>query len=415
MAAIIDYRGKSPNKVATGIPLITAKVVKRGRIETPDEFIDPAEYDSWMRRGLPRAGDILITTEAPLGEVARLDGRRVALAQRLICLRAKDDILDDVFLKYLMLSEDVQEQLRARSTGTTVLGIKQSELRKVTLTMPALDAQRAIGRVLGALDDKIELNRSMNDTLEAMARAIFKSWFVDFDPVRAKAEGRAPAGMDAATAALFPDGLEASELGEIPSGWRTGTLGDVADAPRRLVDPGEIDGEMAYIGLEHMPRRSISLSEWETASKVTSQKARFEAGEILFGKLRPYFHKVGVAPLAGVCSTDIIVALPKEPEMFGLVLGHLSSDEVINYSDQCSTGTKMPRVSWSDLAKFPVVLPAAPVAGRYTNIVGPMISKIVTAIHESRTLAALRDALLPKLLSGEVHVRDAEVAVEQGC
>jgi len=135
MDAIIDYRGKSPRKTPFGVPLITAKVVKDGRILPPTEFIDPADYDEWMRRGLPRAGDVLITTEAPLGEVAQLDGRKVALAQRLIALRGKQDVLDSTFLKFLLQSQRVQDSLKARSTGTTVAGIRQSELRRIELLL----------------------------------------------------------------------------------------------------------------------------------------------------------------------------------------------------------------------------------------------------------------------------------------
>ena len=175
VATLIDYRGRTPQKTSSGIPLITAKVVKGGRIETPDEFISVDEYAPWMRRGIPNAGDVVITTEAPLGEVAQLGCERVALAQRLIALRGKSGVLDNTFLKFLMQSEDVQNQLRARASGTTVLGIKQSELRKVLLTLPPIHEQRAIAHILGTLDDKIDLNRKTNETLEAMARAFFKS------------------------------------------------------------------------------------------------------------------------------------------------------------------------------------------------------------------------------------------------
>jgi type I restriction enzyme S subunit len=154
MTAIIDYRGKTPSKTLSGIPLITAKVVKGGRIETPDEFIAEEDYVDWMRRGIPKCGDVVVTTEAPLGEVAQLGSQRVALAQRIICLRGKPGVLDNDFLKFLMQSEWVQEQLRSRATGTTVLGIKQSELRKVMLPLPPIHEQRAIAYILGTLDDK---------------------------------------------------------------------------------------------------------------------------------------------------------------------------------------------------------------------------------------------------------------------
>ena len=187
MAAIIDYRGKTPRKTPSGIPLITARVVKGGRIKTPTEFIAIEDYGSWMRRGVPRRGDVVITTEAPLGEVAQLDRQRVALAQRLILLRGKSGILNNRFLNFLIQSAPVQDQLRARASGTTVLGIKQRELRQIGIVLPPIQEQHAIAHILGTLDDKIELNRRMNRTLEEMARVLFKSWFVDFDPVRAKA------------------------------------------------------------------------------------------------------------------------------------------------------------------------------------------------------------------------------------
>ena len=182
------------------------------------------------------------------------------------------------------------------------------------------------------------------------------------------------------------------------------TLGEVAENPRRSIQPDEIKSSMSYIGLEHMPRRSIALSEWESDTKLGSNKLEFKRGEILFGKLRPYFHKVGVAPLDGVCSTDILVVRPKTPEWFGFVLGHVSSVELVNHTDAASTGTKMPRTNWNDIARFEVALPPESLAAEFTTTIRPMIDRIIANIHESRTLAELRDALLPKLLSGELRV-----------
>ena len=149
---------------------------------------------------------------------------------------------------------------------------------------------------------------------------------------------------------------------------------------------------MSYIGLEHMPRRCIALSDWESDTKLGSNKLEFKRGEILFGKLRPYFHKVGVAPLDGVCSTDILVVRPKKPEWFGFVLGHVSSVELVNHTDAASTGTKMPRTNWNDLARFEVALPPESLAAEFTAMIRPMIDRIIANIHESRTLAELRQS-----------------------
>ena len=156
--------------------------------------------------------------------------------------------------------------------------------------------------------------------------------------------------------------------------------------------------------LEHMPRRCIALGEWADSADVSSGKFAFRKGEILFGKLRPYFHKVGIAPLDGICSTDILVVTPKSPEWFGFLLAHMSSDALIEFTDLASTGTKMPRTNWTDISAFKVVLPPRPVAATFTSLVLPMIERIISNLHQSRTLAGLRDTLLPKLLSGEVTV-----------
>jgi type I restriction enzyme S subunit len=136
LEALIDYRGKTPNKTKSGIPLITAKIVKNGFIQEPNEFIAEDDYDSWMVRGFPKIGDVVLTMEAPLGEVAQINDKRVALAQRIVTLRGKDGLLDNTYLKYFFKSEIGQSRLKERETGTTVTGIKQSELRLVEIYVP---------------------------------------------------------------------------------------------------------------------------------------------------------------------------------------------------------------------------------------------------------------------------------------
>ena len=182
------------------------------------------------------------------------------------------------------------------------------------------------------------------------------------------------------------------------------SLGDVAEQRRSAVSPAQMDPTTPYIALEHMPNRCISLSEWSAASGLASNKFRFERGDILFGKLRPYFHKVGVAPLAGVCSTDIVVIVPTSQAWFGFLLGHVSSREFVNYADATSTGTKRPRTSWSDMARYRVTLPDKNVAEAFTGRVPPIVERVLAAIHDSQALAAQRDQLLPRLVSGGVQV-----------
>jgi len=289
-----------------------------------------------------------------------------------------------------------------------------STMVKAPLRVPADKVeQRAIAHILGTLDDKIELNRRINETLEAMARAIFKSWFVDFEPVRAKMEGRwrrgqSLPGLPAHLYDLFPGSFQDSPLGKIPMGWKVGTLGEIAENPRRGTQPGEVSADTPYIGLEHMPKKSIALSDWGHADQVASNKFAFNQGEILFGKLRPYFHKVGVAVKDGVCSTDILVIRPRSEEWYGLVVGRVSGEDFISYADAVSTGTKMPRTNWSDVARFVLAIPDPRTADAYNQFTIKVLATIRQNILQSRTLTAVRDALLPKLTSGVLRVKDAE-------
>jgi len=367
-------------------------------------------------------GDVVIATvgswpsnpESVVGKVIcvpkEADG--ALLNQNAVRLRATDEI-DQKFLFYRLKNYDFQNYIVAGAQGSaSQASITLKSIFDFTFPLPPLPEQKAIAHILGTLDDKIELNQQMNQTLEAIARAIFKSWFVDFDPVRAKMEGRQPAGMDAATADLFPDEFEDSHLGKIPKGWKTGCLGDIADNARRGVQPENITLSTPYIGLEHMPRRSIALVDWGTSSEVVSNKFWFKQGDILFGKLRPYFHKIGVAVLDGVCSTDILVVVPNLPDWYSLVLFQVSSDEFVNYTNTTSTGTRMPRTNWNDMARYEIVIPTQEVAKVFNDRVQPLIQMIRENIFQSRTLATIRDTLLPKLLSGEIRVRDAEKVVE---
>jgi restriction endonuclease S subunit len=282
--------------------------------------------------------------------------------QHVSIIRLDHKRADAGYVLAFLTHPDVKSYIESFNAGGSRRAVTKGHIESFRLPLPPHPNQRAIAHILSTLDDKIELNCRTNETLEAMARALFKSWFVDFDPVRAKAAGKKPAGMDAETAKLFPDRLVDSEIGEVPEGWKVGTLGDVAEHPRRGVQPHEIKPSTPYIALEHMPRRCISLSEWGAAAGLESNKFMFKRGEILFGKLRPYFHKVGVAPVDGVCSTDIVVVAPRAQEWFGFVLGHISSDAFVEHTNAGSTGTKMPRTNWGDMSRFPVVLPPIPIA-----------------------------------------------------
>jgi type I restriction enzyme S subunit len=386
MAAVIDYRGKSPEKTTFGVPLVTAKIVKGGRIEKPEEFIAEADFDDWMRRGMPKPGDIVMTTEAPLGEVAQLDGRKVALAQRVITLRGKADLLDNTFLKFLLQSNPVQEELRSRGTGTTVVGIRQSELRKVSLTLPPLAEQKAIAAVLGALDDKIELNRRMNATLEAMARALFQSWFVYFDPVRAKLDGRPPAALDPATAALFPDSFDETELGHIPHGWEVKALGEVI--------------ELAYgKPLKAEDRKNGPVCVYGANGPVGWHDEKLVSGPgIVVGRKG----NPGVVTWAHGDFYPIDTTFYVEPKGECRSLYFLYYALSLHNLANLSADSAVPGLNRNHAYMSKQVIPSQPVLAGFDSQIAPLFATIHANEEQSRTLATLRDTLLPKLLSGEL-------------
>ena len=318
-------------------------------------------------------------------------------------LRGKEGITDTGFLYWFLAQDHIIEYLHSIAENSTSAypSIRPSELERLTLALPPLDEQRAIAHILGTLDDKIELNRQINQTLEEMAHAIYKDWFVDFGPTRAKLEGREPY-LPPDLWDLFPNELVDSELGEIPEGWEVGELRRIATFPVRTVKPQELSSETVYIGLEHMPRKSVALNDWETAEKVTSGKLSFHKGEFLFGKLRPYFHKVGMASTDGICSTDIVVVAPRDTLWSSFVLLCISTEEFVSYTDQTSNGTRMPRTNWKTMGQYKICIPPKPVAREFQNITQNSLNRTAANIGESRLLSRQRDALLPHLLSGEV-------------
>ncbi|HAO6594175.1 TPA: restriction endonuclease subunit S, partial [Escherichia coli] len=307
MDAIIDYRGKTPKKVDNGIPLITAKIIKNGRIQEVNEFIAINDYDDWMVRGLPLEGDVVLTTEAPLGEVAQLDARKVALAQRVITLRGKKGILENDYLLYLLQSSFVQNQLDGRASGSTVTGIKQSELREIILRLPPVSLQKSISHQLKCLDKKIDLNNKINKTLEQMSQTLFKSWFVDFDPVidnaldagnpipealQSRAELRQKVRnstdfkpLPAEIRSLFPSEFEETELGWVPKGWHYKNAEEIATISIGKTPPrtqkecfcDKKDSNYAWVSIKDLGNCSVFIkdsSEYLTSDAVNSYNVK---------------------------------------------------------------------------------------------------------------------------------------------
>ena len=325
--SLIDCEHRTPPAAEFGYPYVGIPQLKDGRINLNSaRRIAREHFDEWRRKADPETFDVVLSRRCNPGEAGHVPkDSKFALGQNLVLLRSDGKRVVKPFLRWLIRGPQWWEQVsKYINVGAVFDSLKCADTPEFRLRVPPLTEQRTIAYILSALDDKIELNRRMNETLEAMVRALFKDWFVDFGPVRTKAEGRDP-GLPRSLAALFPARLVHSALGEIPDGWTVRNLGDVAEHIRHSVQPHQIDPETPYIGLESMPKRCTALSNWTTGSVIESNKFEFMRGDLLFGKLRPYFHKVGVAPTDGVCSTDIVVVRPQQRAWFGFVLGHVSS------------------------------------------------------------------------------------------
>ena len=272
-----------------------------------------------------------------------------------------------------------------QSDKAAVPGVNRNDLHARKVQVPDdLSEQAEIASVLSAYDDLIENNRRRIQLLEQAARLLYKEWFVHL---------------------RFPGHEHTRIIDGVPEGWEKKVLGDICLEVRETVSPSTLEANTPYIGLEHIPRRSITLCEWGQAEQVTSSKHRFREGEILFGKIRPYFHKVGVALTDGVASSDAIIIRPLNSLFLPLVLMTTSSDGFVAVTaQQMKEGSKMPRADWKQMQQYSVPLPPDGLLHAFNDLVDPMLNQLKTIAFSNKRLSAARDLLLPKLMNGEVAV-----------
>ena len=294
------------------------------------------------------------------------------------------DCLRPEFLFYFFLHKGRTGHLASLFTGSTIKHLPREKLALVEVPLPPRSAQDQIASVLSAYDDLIENNRRRIQLLEQAARLLYKEWFVHL---------------------RFPGHEHTRIIDGVPEGWEKQVLGDICLEVRETVSPTTLEANTPYIGLEHIPRRSITLCEWGQAEQVTSSKHRFREGEILFGKIRPYFHKVGVALTDGVASSDAIIIRPETPNLLALVLMTTSSDGFVAVTaQQMKEGSKMPRADWKQMQHYPVPLPPDGLLRAFSDLVDPILNQLKTMAFANKRLKDARDLLLPKLMNGEVRV-----------
>lgn len=295
--------------------------------------------------------------------------------------------------------------------GTALPYLTIGDLSRLEISLPPIAEQRAIANILGTLDDKIELNRRMSETLEAMARALFKSWFVDFDPVRAKAEGR-DTGLPKAIADLVPDFFEDSELGEIPKGWHIGKVCDLATFSRAALNPGSYPAEI----FDHysLPAFDDGRSpKVEMGNTIMSNKLIVTPDSVLLSKLNPHIPRIWMPDLSksrrSVCSTEFLVACAKPGVSREYLFSLFTSSSFSSVYGTLVTGTtgSHQRVKAESVLDVQIVIPPRELLSKFTNFTRPLFARIACNVGGSHTLTSLRDALLPKLISGELRVPEA--------
>jgi len=374
-----------------------------GIIDFIDEYIFEGEYLL-----VAEDGENLKTRKTP---IAFLANGKFWVNNHAHIIRGKYQIADTKFLMYSLINSDISGFL----SGSTLPKLTQDNLKRIPILAPPLEEQRAIARILGTLDNKIELNRRMNETLEAIAHAIFKSWFVDFDPVRAKAEGREPAGMDAETAALFPDDFEETELGMVPKGWEAKLLGQTVCYINRGIQPKYIDdGGLKVINQKCIRNHQV---DWTKARrhdpnfKPINDGRELQKGDILI-------NSTGVGTLGRVAQilclhekvivdSHVTIIRADSKIITWNVLGSMLIAQEAEIADLGEGTTGQTELSRERLKLLRVLVPSLDAQKMFDKATMPLRNLIQSNEMQNHALSEIRNSLLPKLLSGEVPAKVA--------
>ena len=419
LSAIIDNRGRSCPVGDTGIPLIATNCVDRSNLYpayATTRYVSEETYKTWFR-GHPQPGDILFVCKGSPGRTNWVpDPVDFCIAQDMVAVRADPEKVYPKFLFAALRSSLVQSQIDNMHVGTMIPHFKKGDFGKLNIPVPPYDDQQAIGDLYFSLSERITLLRETNATLEAIAQALFKSWFVDFDPVRAKMEGRAPEGMDEATAALFPDGLEESALGLVPRGWRVGTLADLSELNPESWTAKNQPANVAYVDLANTKDNEItSVTDYAFDDAPSRARRVLRTGDTIVGTVRPgnrsfaFIHEP-VENLTG--STGFAVLRPYSAENTEFVFLAATQDASIEHLAHVADGGAYPAVRPDVVSGLLCVLPDSEIMKAFHAAAEPLLAKVSKNQMQAQTLATLRDTLLPRLISGALRLPQAKSAME---
>lgn len=427
----------------SGIPIISGQHLREAQVVDGEfNFIKEAHADS-LKNANVRRGDVIFTHAGNIGQVAFIPDdsayQRYVISQRQLYLRCNTGLMLPEFITYYFKTPEGQHRLLANSNQVGVPSIARpsSYLKTIEVPAPSIEEQQVVVRNIKTLDAKIRFNIGINQTLEAIAQAIFKSWFVDFDPVKAKiaaiTEGRDPlrAAISAisgkpdnelddlpieqydqlaATAALFPDEMEKSELGEIPKGWTLKSVADIAQFASGKVDVSLLNEDF-YVSTENMLENRAGVTRATSLPSVASVPS-FKRGHILISNIRPYFKKIWMARFNGGRSPDVLAFETTHLQWAEFLYNLLYQDSFFEFMTRTAKGAKMPRGDKVAIMGWKFPCPNEPLMVVFSEKVRPHYAHIESLVSQSKSLTDLRDTLLPKLLSGELSMAEANVEAD---
>lgn len=416
---IYDCPHSTPQLVEDGPYVVRTQDIRTGTFRALEAaHVSEDTYASRTSRAEPRHGDLLYSREGTyFGIAAEVPpATRVCLGQRMVLIRPDPNKLHHRYLLYWLNSPALAGLIHGRKDGSVAERLNLPTIRALPVPIRSLQDQAWVSSLLGGLDDRILANERKSQSLEETVRAMFKSWFIDFDPVNFNAE-RLSIGSSSKLQVLFPDTF--ADDGVPMAGWRNGTLGEVATISKNLLDPRRFPEE-SFLHYSIPAFDNCRKPVYETGASIGSTKFEVPSGSVLLSKLNPDTPRVWFVPstkatLRQICSTEFMVMQATgmaSPEYLYCLLGQQAFQQHLQALVTGTSGSHQ-RVRPDAALCIRTTIPSAPVMKAFQELVRPLLQKVQLSEAQSRTLAALRDALLPKLLSGEIRVPDAERMLEE--
>jgi len=411
------YRAKNSELSVQGVPFARAQNIGSGGFHFDDAVFFPQQELHRVGIKVSEPGDVVFTSKGTVGRFAfvRNDTPRFVYSPQLCFWRSLDHaVIHPRWLYYWMCSREFYVQYSGVAGQTDMAEyVSLRDQRGMYITLPSTTEQKAIACILGALDDKIEVNRRTNQTANRIIQSLFKSWFVDFDPVRKKAESRQAAGdLNPDLASLFPDAFSESSLGPIPFGWTVQRISDITEINKRTLSRNDTLDVIDYVEISAVMKGEISeIARYQRGEEPSRARRRLAHGDTVISTVRPdrgaYFLCLNPSPSL-IASTGFAVISPKEG-IWAFVHSALTQPEVGQELGRLADGGAYPAIRPHVIGDLPLVMPRDQRIVRvFERIVQPLYEKAYRNRAVSQTLAELRDTLLPRLISGELKIRDAD-------